>query len=124
MFERATRRKYRFNYSGFCTVEDLWDLNVEALDSLYRNLSSEAKAVEDTLLVKAEKKSAEDLDLLGKIEVIKHVVTCKLAWANAAEKAVETKARKARIMEIMAQKQDETLLDKSMEELQEVLDKM
>ena len=51
LFEIATRNRYRFTYKGVMTVEDLWDLNVEALDAIFKALNRNKKtADEDSLL--------------------------------------------------------------------------
>lgn len=58
LFEIATRYRYRFNYKGVMTVEDLWSLRVEDLDAIFKMLNRQKKtADEDSLLAT---KSAED----------------------------------------------------------------
>lgn len=34
IFEAATRYKYRFPFKGMISVEDLWDLKLQDLDSV------------------------------------------------------------------------------------------
>lgn len=76
LFEIATRNRYRFTYKGVMTVEDLWDLNVEALDAIFKTLNRQKKtADEDSLLAV---KSAEDTELANKIELVKYIVSVKL----------------------------------------------
>lgn len=61
----------------------------------------------------------ETLEL--QIEIVKYIVSVKLAEKEAREKAAEKSAQKQRIMEIMAKKQDESLENASMEDLQKML---
>lgn len=119
LFKIATKKKYRFNYKGQATVEDLWDLSVEELDKIYKNLKSLQKnASEESLLQTVTK---EDKELNNKIEIIKTIVTDKLAAKDRAMKAASQRAQNQRILEIMADKQDAALKEKSIEELQNML---
>lgn len=122
MFEEATRLKLRFPYKGPCTVEDLWDLNLTSLDGVYKALRKEQKADEgDSLLATPE----EDKTKLGlRIDIVKHVVGIKLAEQEARKMAKEKREQKQRIMEIIAQKQDEALAGKSIDELTKLLDNL
>ena len=119
LFKVATKKKYRFSYKGQVTVEDLWDLSVEELDKIYKNLKSLQKnASEESLLQTVTK---EDKELNNKIEIIKTIVTDKLVAKDRAMKAASQRAQNQRILEIMADKQDAALKEKSIEELQNML---
>jgi hypothetical protein len=119
LFKIATKKKYRFNYKGQLTVEDLWDLSVQELDKIYKNLKSQQKAaLEESLLQTVTK---EDKVLLNKIEIIKVIVAEKQAAMQKQMERMAQKAQKQRILEIMADKQDAALKEKSIEELQNML---
>ena len=75
LFEIATRNRYRFTYKGVMTVEDLWDLNVEALDAIFKALNRQKKTADEDSLLAA--KSAEDTELANKIELVKYIVSKK-----------------------------------------------
>ncbi len=122
IFEMATRGKYRFPYKGQIAVEDLWDLSVTALDSIFKTLNSQAKAAKEESLL--ESKSAEDEILDSQIAIVKYIVSVKQEEANERSKAKERKEQKQKIMAIMASKQEETLNGKSIEELQKMLDEL
>lgn len=122
IFEIATRSKYRFAYHGSLTVEDLWDLSEKDLDNVYKTLKSKAKELnEDSLL---ETKSAEDTELLNKIEIVKYIFEVKRSESLArAEAAVNQKKRK-QIEAIIARKQNEALENMSEEDLRKMLSEM
>ena len=121
LFKLAAKNKYRFYYKGYITVEDLWDLPVEELDAIYKNLRSQQKYSEDSLLSNNEE-SKEDILTNNKIEIIKTIVNDKIAEVKRNADNEARRARKQHILEIMANKQDDALREKSLEELQAMLD--
>lgn len=120
VFEYATRRKVRFPFKGQISTEDLWDLSLENLDSIYKTLKAQVKAEQGESLLR--KASPNDELLEAQIEVVTHIVNVKLAEREARQKDRERRERNARIKEIIAQKQDADLQSKSVEELEKMLD--
>jgi len=122
IFEVATRSKARFPYLGSISTEDLWDLSVENLDGIFKSLNSQLRrANEESLL---DKQTKEDRELALRIEVVKHVVTVKQEETATRLLAKERREQKQKIMAIMASKQDAALEGKTMEELEEMLDRL
>lgn len=122
LFEVATKNKMRFPYRGSISVEDLWDLSLTALDSVFKILNAQVKQLKEESLLSA--KTKEDEILESQIEIVKYIVSVKLAEKAAKEDALEKKEKKQRIMQIMAAKQDEALQNTSMEDLQKMLNEL
>jgi hypothetical protein len=122
MFEFALRNKVRFPYKGMITVEDLYDLSVRDLDTIFKTLNAQAKRSQEESLLAT--KTKEDETLSVQIEIVKHVVATKLADAEAAKHSKEVNAQKQKIMEIMAAKKDAALQNMSLEELQAMLENL
>lgn len=119
LFIMATRKKFRFPFKGMISVEDLWDLGVQNLDNVFKALNAEVKqAREESLLTT---KSTEDTELDAKIAIVKYIVKVKLEDADKKKAAAAMREQKRRIQEILANKQDEALQGKSIEELQAML---
>lgn len=115
IFEYATKNKLRFSFRGEQSVEDLWDLSLTNLDTIYKSLMKEKKdSTEESLL---EVKSSADQELDIKILIIKYIVTIKLEEKAAKEQAIENRKQKQKILEIMAKRQDSALENMSDEEL-------
>ena len=122
MFEKALRLKLRFSYNGLISVEDLWDLSLTALDAIYKNVSAGLQALnQDSLLQKRTKET--DLAEL-RLEIVKHVFMTKQAEAAARADVAEKRAKKQKLMELVAEKQDEVLKGKSVEELNALIAEM
>lgn len=122
IFEYATRNKVRFSFRGLISVEDLWDLSLTNLDSIYKELNKQSKQSEEESLLNI--KTQEDELLNVQIEIVKHIVSVKLAEKEAREKASAKKAQKQKIMSIIAAKQDEALQNSSIDDLQKMLDEL
>ena len=122
MFEIATRTKMRFPFKGMVSVEDLWDLSVKDLDSVFKTLNAQVKKSQEESLLATKTKEDEILSI--QIEIVKHIVKTKLDEAETAKQSKELKEKKQKIMEIIAAKQDESLHNASVEELQAMLDKL
>lgn len=122
MFEFALRNKVRFPYKGMITVEDLYDLSVRDLDTIFKTLNAQAKRSQEESLLAT--KTKEDEALFIQIEIVKYVVATKLADAEAAKHSKEVKEQKQKIMEIIAAKKDAALQNMSLEDLQAMLDNL
>lgn len=119
LFEVATRKAYRYPYRGMISTEDLWNLNLKEIDSIYGNLmrAQRERVTTDSLL--SEEKV--DVDLANKIEIVKYVAAYKKEQARKQLEAKEKAQRDQQILALIAQKQNEQLADMSIEQLQELL---
>ena len=119
LFETATRNKMRFPFRGMISVEDLWDLSLTNLDSVFKTLNAEAKKSEEESLL--ETKSKENEELSNKIEIVKYIVNIKLEEKKTKENARKNAEMKQRLLEIKAKRQDAALENMSDEDLDKML---
>ena len=120
LFELAVRKKYRFPFRGQISVEDLWDLSITNLDSVFKTLNKEKKQSEEESLLSV--KSEADKEVENKIEIVKYIVAVKQAEAAERISAREKAQRKQKIAAIIERKQDEELESKSIEELMKIIE--
>ena len=122
IFEYASRNKVRFPFKGMISVEDLWDLSLTNLDSIYKTLNKQVKQSEEESLLST--KASVDTELEVQIAIVKHIVSVKLAEKETAEKASIKKAQKQKIMSIIATKENEALQNSSIDDLKKMLDEL
>lgn len=122
IFEYVTRNKVRFPFKGMISAEDLWDLSLLNLDSIYKTLNKQVKQSEEESLLNT--KSNVDTELEVQIAIVKHIVSVKLAEQKAKHKAYTKREQKQKIMSIIAAKQDEALQNSSINDLQKMLDEL
>jgi restriction endonuclease S subunit len=122
IFEFVTRNKVRFPFKGMISVEDLWDLSLTNLDSIYKTLNKQVKQSEEESLLST--KASVDTELEVQIAIVKHIVSVKLTEKEVAEKASAKKAQKQKIMSIIATKENEALQNSSIDDLKKMLDEL
>lgn len=124
MFEKASRLKLRFETAkGLLSVEDLWDLPLTSttskvnLDELARGLHHKVTTQTDISFVTPTAKSAAaEKDQLA-LDLLKHIISVRLAENEAAAKARANAEQKKKILEILDEKDTESLKGKSTDEL-------
>lgn len=121
IFTNASRKKYRFNYKGVITTEDLWDLSLKDLDSIYKSLRKQEKVEneEESLLTT---KTAADTELSEKIAIVKFIVQTKQEEAAAAMNAKVKADRRQEILAVIDKKKKAALDEMSIEDLTKMLE--
>lgn len=128
IFEKATKQKLRFNQlAGNLTVEDVWDLPLTSrgqmsLDNLAKAINKAIKEEEEESFVVKKSKASEKLKL--QFDIVKHIIEVKMEERDKKVKEAEAKARKEKIMEVLARKKDQGLEELSEEELEKELAKL
>ena len=119
IFEAATKGKYRFPFKGMISVEDLWDLKLQDLDSVFKSLNKQKKQNDEESLLQV--KTAEDQELVNKIQIVKYIVKFKQEEIEERLQAKDKKEYNQKLLELIERKQNEELAGKSIEELQAML---
>ena len=119
LFEIATRNNYQFPFRGMINVIDLWDLPLTNLDSVFKTLNAEIKRSEEESLLNT--KSTEDEEISNKIDIVKYIVSVKLAEKKAREDDKKNAEMRQRLLEIKAKREDAALENLSDEELDKAL---
>ena len=120
IFEIAVREKYTYNFRGLIKTEDLYDLKLTDLDAIYKGLKSDlAQLGEDSLIDSVDTEAKETIN--NKIEIVKAVVLYKSEVKKNLEEAKAKAETKRRLKDLIAQKKNEELEGKSLDELEAML---
>lgn len=123
IFEQATKQKLRFSSRrGSVTTEDLWDMSLEDLDEIAKALNKKVKESSEESFIK--KQSTTDKKLSLQLEIMVSIINTKLAEQERRKSAAERKAKRDKILALIAEKQDGALAKKSITSLQAELDKL
>lgn len=120
IFERASKQKLRFTTSkGLLSVEDLWDLSLESLDTIAVKID---KSLEDSGTKSfIGKKNTENTKLTLQLEILKHIIQVKLDEKERKARRVEKQAKLSQLQELYASKSNQELESKSREEIQKMI---
>ena len=126
MFEKASRLKVRFASSiGMFSVEELWELPLTSktgkanLDDIARALHKQLKNDDNVSFVETSRKSDDRTQLM--FDIVRHVIEVKIAENAVKAQEVANKEKRQRILEILEQKKEQSLLNLSIEELEKML---
>jgi hypothetical protein len=127
IFEQATRLKLRFDTSriGEIAAEDLFDLPLTSktgranLDDLARGLHKQLKNGDDVSFVEPTRSSDPVIQL--RFDIVKHVIDVKIEANKAEAKKRDDAEKKQKILALIADKKDEALKGKPLEELEAML---
>lgn len=123
LFEIATRRKYLFTTRrGQASVQDLWDLSVEDLDTVWGALQRDLRASAEESLIQQPTKETEETT--NKRDLVAYIVRTKQAESAARVAQKERRQKAARVRELLLQKQEQALAEKSAEELEKLLSEL
>lgn len=121
LFLIASREKYRYPYKGYISTEDLWDLTPQALDSIYKELNAQLKKMtgEESLLARTIDDAV--VTLQNRIQIIKDITRIKLNDIATRKFAEANAAKRQKIMDILADKENQALKDMTAEDLKKML---
>lgn len=122
IFEKASRLKLRVAFKGHLRVEDLWDLPLEQLDELYGELSEQLDGTKRKSLL-GKKTEADELAALT-VEIVTHILKTKQAEQDERKTKAAKAARRRELTALLADKQNEELRGKSVEEIQKMLEEL
>jgi hypothetical protein len=121
LFEQASRRKLRFETSiGQLSTEQLWELTLPQLNEVAVSLNRKVKDVSTESFIQTETKVPKDLSL--RFEIVKAIIAVKLEEADKAKKSAERKIQRDKLLNALANKQDEKINSMSIKALEKELD--
>jgi len=120
-FEKASKLKLRFSTNrGELSIEDLWDLSLESLDSIAKATNKQLKSESEESFI--GKKSNINSILELKMEILKHVIEVKISEKEAKSQRAIKSAKLAQLKELANNKANEKLSDMSEEEINKMID--
>ena len=121
IYKRATKKKLRIQTSvGMLSIEQLWDLPLEALDTLAVSLEKAYKESGSKSFLN-KTKAVKDADLKLTFDIVLDVLETKQKDAAKSMKAADTKAHNQKILGLIAKKKEGEMEEMSVEELEAML---
>lgn len=127
MFKQASKIKLRFvTPKGGLSVEDLWDLPLTGkpgtanLDDIAKALYKELREDVAVSFVNTGAKREDTLTSM-QFDLIRHIIDERLLENKKKDQDAVNRAKKERILAIMAEKEDDSLKGASMAELKRML---
>ena len=117
MYKKALRMKLRFaTTKGKLATEDLFDLSLVDLNNLAIALDKKLSEIPRKSFISDIAPDTQEDEL--RFNIVKDIITIKLAERNAAQNAKAKAAEKAQLMEILHRKKNEALENLSVAEIE------
>jgi hypothetical protein len=121
-YKEASRTKLRVDTSqGQLSVEQLWDLSLNKLTVIIRNINKQLKNDNDDNLSFLDETKVVDKRIQLIFDILKDIYSTKKEELDAERKSVSDKEHNQKIFELIKRKQDEQLINMSIDELQSML---
>lgn len=119
-FKLATQQKLRVQTTkGNLSVEQLWDLPLTDLDTLAVSLQEAYDESKGKSFLK--KRTVKDKGLKLQFDIVLEILQTKAEEQSAAQEALETKQHNQKILQLIAEKQNDELKGKSIKQLEAML---
>lgn len=120
LFIKASRQPLRFVTSkGALTVEDLWNLHLNDLNTLAVSYDKQLKESGISFITTKTDKTA---GIQLQFDIVKYIIDVRLAEAAAKEQKYLIAAKRDQILEVIARKERSAIEGKSLEELRKELE--
>ena len=120
MYKTASKLKLRFSTTvGNLSVEQLWDLPLEPLDTLAVSFQEAyEKSDKKSFLVT---KSKKDKELKLRFDIVLDILETKVKERDARLEEADNKMHNQKVLGLISKKQDSELENKSIKELEKML---
>jgi hypothetical protein len=122
LYKEASKLKLRFQTSvGLLSVDQLWDLNLSQLATIIKNIKKILKKNDDDELSFLDETTVIDTENQLRFDILKDVYLDKKSEIDKKKDERAIKMHNDKILALIAEKQDENLRNKSLEELEQML---
>jgi hypothetical protein len=122
VFKEASRIKLRVNTpQGLLSTEQLWDLSLNKLSAIIKNLKKTMKEFDDDELSFLDETKVVDKEKQMVFDVLKEIYLTKKSELDEEKNAYAIKEHNQKILKLIQSKQEADLGNKSVEELQAML---
>lgn len=121
-FKHAIKNKFRYSFNGQISTEDLFDLSLKQLDTIYANISAELKKTKKSSLLAGSTEETEKRKMLeDKLEIVKEIFEDKQREQDEKLNAAKEKERRQTILRIIEEKENDSLKNMAVEDLKKLL---
>jgi hypothetical protein len=119
IFEQASRLQLRFVTSkGHVSTEELWDLNLQSLDTIAKAVNRELKSSQEESFIgtpTTANKATKQQEL--RLSILKHVIAVKQEEEAASKSRAAKRAQLATLKQLAEHKAGQAMEAKSLEEI-------